>query len=224
MKWNLSAEEHGKLSEDLQACYSKGDNGTFTLDATDPRLSEFRENNIRYKKERDELRALADEKASQSKSSAGQAASLAEEVQKLRENQERMAAKLQAAESKNAYNSLRTKIEAVGKEMKINPSAVEDILLRAEKYGFTWKDDNAVAMNGDDVRMSERNQNAPVTLREWMEGIKENGAGHLFSRPVGGTQTVDTPGVKRVSVEDLYKGGGDGLLELAEGKAAVQYQ
>lgn len=169
------------------------------------KLDEFRENNIKIIKERDELRQKFDgidpqiareliTKVQKEKDKklveAGQIEELvAQRVEAMRADYE---AKLQGENTKSL--GLQTKLESLlidgalrdaASRAGVRASAVEDVLLRGRAL-FKLQDGKALPVQGDDVLYGKTGE--PVTMDEWLGSLTSH-APHLFEANKGAGAT-----------------------------------
>ena len=188
LKRTLTATEWTALADVLKAEYTAHGDSYVLSTEPDPataaaaaQVKEFRDNNIALQKQLDDLNK-----------GRPQDAGLAEQFTELKVAHEQLVAREKAAIEKVARAEFETKLREVGGKLGVQPTAVTDLLHRAQAAGFVMKDGAAQAWAEDGTqRMSPKNAGVPLTLGEWITDQKTAGAAHLFQTPVG---SGDKPG------------------------------
>jgi len=225
IKKSVSEEEHGKLSEDLKKVYKK-DGNDYVLDL---------ESSAEESDEQANATRRLEDQAKKARREAQEAIKRAENAEKERDEAKQLAedGEKKTASNSSEMRSLRSELEAVKGQLDgerqradtlamdrmmrsvatangVAPSAVDDVLSRAERHGFRVN--------------KERNQIEPVddtTPEEWIGSLKES-APHLFGVPSGsgdpssGGSGVDPSKVIKIkdgdleevanNIEAIYKG------------------
>ena len=218
LKRTLTAEQHSALAEPLQALYASDGNDGFVLQADpDPRVAEFRNNNLALKKQ---LEAKEKKPAFRPED-----ASMADQLNELRGKYAAMEAKEAKATAAATRAALQTRIAETGKRLGIQASAMRDVMFRAEDAGFTVKDGAPVALDPEGNVVA--NGDTPLTLGAWLADLKENGGDHLFAKPSGTTGGWNANGktqggAKRVAFDMTPEAASAHIDAIASGELALQ--
>ena len=172
LKRTLDKAGFDALAEPVRALY-KEEGGQFVLQVeADPRVGEFRENNLALQRQLEEA-----------KKGGPQNAGLAERVSQLTEQLETLNKEKEAAQAEATRAALQRKLTEAGERLGLHAGALEDAMGRAERAGFTIRDGNPVALDKEGNILESGGK--PVTLSGFLGELKKNGAGHMFKQPEG---------------------------------------
>ena len=182
LKFKITKDEHGALDESKQALY-KASGDHFVLDTDDdPRIADLTKKVNEFRDTNKSLAKRLEDAGKIDPKNATLADRLADVEKQLAAEK---AEKAKLAQQANAQ-TLETAIRDHGRKIGLNPDAAPDMLHRATQAGFTIKDGNAVALDSDgNVIASKKVSGAPLTISEWMQDQRQNGAGYMFQKSQG---------------------------------------
>lgn len=192
----------GEVSEDLRSLYVKTDSG-YMLNVSGvvekTKLDEFRQNNVDLMKklemygdvDPDKIKELVElERKAKEKEliDAGDVDGLIEQrVKSMRTDYE---AKVNQLTESLSLNQRQLEVLLVDNAVRefagktgVTPQAVDDVLLRA-KHTFTVDGGRPIAKDSEGQVIYGRDGTTPLTVNEWVEGLKKS-APHLFGVSAG---------------------------------------
>lgn len=219
LKRTLTAEEHGALPEAVRPHYTRdAETGQFQLDAEpDPALASGAERLKAVRAELVEAKAAA-KAASKTAADAPELTRMSEQVRQMEAQIATLREEKRVAAEVVARKTLREQVAQVGAGLGMVRGAEDDLVSRASAAGFTVRDDVAVVIEDDAVKLKD---GKPVTLAGWMNDMKFGVGKHLFETGRGGGDvfTQSAPGTRgkdvrvlldtpnhEVSLDDLDKG------------------
>ena len=226
LKRTLTSEEHTALASEWQALYAVAADGNgYTLDvdpdpalhAAQTKLGEMRENNIAQKKQLD--KALQEKSPPENAALQEQVADLARGLQEEREGRKH-------DKKLHLDRHFQLRVAEIATKCGVIPEGITDMISRARTSGFRVEseDGTVAAFKSDNAVMSKRDPSVRLTLTEWMNDQRRDGAGHLFKpsrgtdgRPQESTGTI-IDGVLHNPSESEF---GRNLADIASGKIQV---
>lgn len=178
-EWQLTAEQHAQQPEAVQALYRQEGDG-YVLDTTDPRLDEFRTNNRDLHNENKRLKAERNGEPERDPRNAP----LVERIERLENENRTMKEEKAAAVRESNRAKVSDHIRTHGREHGLPDTGVADMLWRAERDGFVFKDGNIVPLDGDGNLRTDDSGRA-LTFGNWFASMKGGEAAHLFQQPKG---------------------------------------
>jgi hypothetical protein len=249
---HLILDDLNGLSEQLQAEYEKKDDGKYHLKVEGElpevkelkaKLTEFRDNNIKYMKERDaldeKLKSFAGVDPEEYKKTKARIEELErsgvkdtgdfeikmqEAVKAQVEPLHRQLAEMQQDKEKATLalktRDLEASLRSVATKVGVAESAVDDFVSRgARVYNLDGK-----PVKGDETIWSEKNPAEPMPMTEWAEKLAGE-APHLFKKNSGGGSGGERGGggaAGRIANDPISIG--DNLEAIAKGEVKVNFE
>lgn len=156
----------------------------------DPKLVEFRDNNVKLVKERDELVAklkAAEESAQKSAPKVKESESLAQEVERLKKEWSESQQKAFQAEARARQEQFRGQFLQTATKHKIRDDAAAKVLWSMANQTYKEKDGSFVPVDDSGKTLySKKDITAPLPVEEWIETMKTGDYRDLFAQPSGG--------------------------------------
>jgi len=205
MALQYTVDDISAVPEALRGEYAARDGKFFlNVDGVVPkeRLDEFRNNNIAFKKENDDLKKMyegvdveryrtmteREQKIAEKKLiDAGEVDKLVDlRVAAMKTEHDKVLATLSASDAAKGKQLESLLIDNalldVASKSGVRPTAMDDVLLRGRQT-FRLHEGKATAFKGDEQQFGKDSN--PLTMADWLGGLKES-APHLFAASSGG--------------------------------------
>lgn len=200
--------------------------------AEDAKVKEYRDNNIRLARERDELMAKlkeAETQRAQLAPKAEQSQTLEQRVAQLTQQWEESQARAKAAEANARLEQFRGSLLSTATKHKVRDEAAAKVLLAMASQTYKEKDGKFVPLNEQgQVLYSKKLAAEPMPIEEWIEERKAGDYRDLFAQPQGGSAKGSgaafglggkTP---KILISKAQAQSGAYLEQIASGEAAIQ--